>query len=302
MPGLELLLLALLAGAGLLLARDLGGSGRARREEERARLERLGNGAPGHEEPPPPRPGRVERRLRAAGLDVGWPLSAGVALLAAVLAFLAVGTLVPRLPLVAVLAALLAPLGLWLGVLGWGRRRARRFEARLAEAVGFMVAALEAGQNRVKSFASAAESSDGMVARELRGVTRRLDLGMEIQPAMQPILDGYDSPGVRLFVQTVVAKWRLGGDLAPVLASVARVLRERLHVRLRLRRQLAGARLSAVLIALLPYLAIPLFLKVFPELIDQLVSHPLGPRLLVTAILLQVAGFLWLRRIFRMEL
>ncbi len=297
----ELLLLVLLAVAAVFLARGLLGDQR-RRQRDRAHLDHLTNTVrEDADEPVSPR-GPLGRQLRAAGLAIGWPTFAAAIVLAAVLAFLLAGWLAPQLPQLAPAAAALAIVACWVAVSAWAKWRARRFETHLADAVGFMVAALEAGQNATQAFGSAGLSAEGAVVREFARVNRRLELGMDIQPALQPMLDGYDSPGTRLFVQTLIAKWRLGGELAPVLASVARLLRERLRTRLRVRRQLAGARLSAVLIALLPYFSIPLFLRFYPNLISRLVSHPAGPQLLLAGVLLQLAGFLWLRRIFRMEL
>lgn len=296
-----LLLLAVL----VLLAVSVGFERlRRRRQDRRDRqsLDRLRPAEPelGEERFEPLGP--VERRLRAAALPVG-PLAFWGA--SALLAMLAAGgllTLLPAVPVAAICGGLLVFNLPWTFAGTWGRRRAARFEAGLADALGFMVGSLEAGENPLQAFASAAEASEGAVRRELGEVAHRLRFGMSIQRALRPIVEGYDSEGVRLFAQSVAAKWQAGGDLVPILQSVARIVRERLAVRLHLRSHLAGARVVAVMIAVLPYAVIPVYLWRMPSMIDRLLNHPLGPSLLTIAVLLQVVGWLWLGRILRIEL
>ena len=125
---------------------------------------------------------------------------------------------------------------------------------------------------------------------------------MNVRRALQRIDLGYDCEGVRLFTRTVIAKWQAGGDLAPVLETVNQVLRERIRIRWRLDSQMSGARLAQMLTALMPYVLIPFFLWQRPDWIDRLRDHPLGPKLFFGAVVVQILGLLWMRRIMRIEL
>ncbi len=244
----------------------------------------------------------LERKLRAAGLPIG-PLTFVAAVLLGLVAVVVL--LLAEFPNLAVAAIAGGGLALylpwaWLGSLG--RWRARRFEARLGEALGFMVGSLQAGENPTQAFASVAEASTGAIRREFGEVAHRLELGMPIRRALSRITEGYDAEGVRLFAQSLIAKWEVGGDLAPLLESVGRIVRDRIQVRLRLLSQLGGARVTAVGVALLPYAVIPIFLWKLPSMIHRLFDHPLGPPLLVVAVLLQIVSWMWLGRILRIEL
>jgi Flp pilus assembly protein TadB len=114
--------------------------------------------------------------------------------------------------------------------------------------------------------------------------------------------EGYDSEGLRIFSQTLIAKWDVGGDLAPVLLRVSRVMRDRLALKMRLRSELAGARLGALIVSVLPYLLLPVLLWRRPEWLRSLLEHPVGLQLLLAAILMQLLGVLWLRQILRSDL
>ncbi len=247
--------------------------------------------------------GLVVRRLRAAGLRRLHPLVylASSAVLG-VLALLGLRRLVSGMPVAAAIGGGLAVYIQWLLVKTWGKRRARRFEAKLADAVGFMVGALTAGENLSQAFASTAETAQGVARKEFKEVAHRLRLGMPIRQALRRMEQGYDCEGTRLFTRTVIAKWQAGGDLAPVLDNVGQVIRERLKIRWRVQSHMAGARVAVGMSAAIPYLLIPFFLWQRPDWIARLRDDPLGPKLLLSAVLVQIVGLLWMRRILRIEL
>jgi Flp pilus assembly protein TadB len=164
-----------------------------------------------------------------------------------------------------------------------------------------MVSALFAGEGLEAALRSAADASAPMVAAELNEIGDRLEVGMEMEQAVSRMAESRDSEGVRLFTRTLVAKIQSGGDLAPVLKSVAQIMRDRIRMRLRLQAQMAGARLAAIMIAILPYVLLPVFLWRRPEWLSSLFGHPFGVQLFIAAILLQIVGFLWLRRLMRVE-
>lgn len=295
------LLLSLLAVAVYLVV-DLFRQQRSQRQQAEA-LERL---QPDTEpdrpfEREPERPGAVERRLRAAGVAWGTTTYYSAMIVVAILAFLLFLELLPGQLLAAALASLVILWISWSLLGSWARHRATAFEEKLADAVGYMTSALEVGENPTGALASAANSAEGAVSRELAQVVTRLEAGTAIRPAMWPMAASYDSEGLRLFSQTLIAKWTAGGDMAPILRSITRIIHDRLAMRLRLRSELAGARLSAVLVAMMPYALIPVLLWRRPEWIGSLIRHPLGLQLLVAAVLLQLVGFIWLWRIMRIE-
>lgn len=244
----------------------------------------------------------LRRRLLVAGLDVHPAFYLAGLAVAAGAVFVLVRGLLPQTPIPAFVAALFAAYGPDAAVRSWGRFRAQRFEKRLVDAIDHMVSALAGGENATQALASAAAAAEEPVRSELREVLDRLDLGMPIDRALARIVEGYDSEGTRIFIRTLSAKMRAGGNLAPVLKSVNRIIRERLKLRLKLQGQLSGAQFSAIAIAILPYTLLPFYVWRKPDWIARLLDHPLGPQLLFFAFLLQVFGFLWLRRILRMEL
>ncbi len=302
---LELLLLLLALVAIAAFGLDLG-RGWLRNRRQREHLERLAEGSADDsgtaaDDRLAVPPGRVERRLRAAGIGIGPAVVASALVLLAVLIGLGVLRAFPGAFFAAALAAFLAVALPWSLLGAWARWRVGRFEEKLVDAVGFMASALEAGENPLGALATAADAAEPPAAAALDGVVRQLAAGSSIERALTLVIRGYDSEGTRLFTQTLIAKWRAGGDLAPILQRVAQLMRERLAMRLRLKSEMAGARISAVIVAVLPYCVLPVMLWRRPDWIRVFFEHPLGTRMIFVALLLQLLGFLWLRRLFRIE-
>jgi len=247
-------------------------------------------------------PGAIERRLRGAGVEVS-PLAAIVAfLLIALAVMLAMANVSTRLIWAAPLAGLVA---LWViaSLLNeTARQRSWRFENRLVDAIDLMVGALSAGLAPIDAIANAAEGSLEPVRRELREVAGALRASVPIDRAVSGMQARYDSESVRIFAQLLIAKWETGGPLAPALQAVSRTMRQGLRLRGQLRAHISGAQTGAIVMALIPYLLIAFFIWTRPQSLALVWNFAWGPQLFVGAILLQIAGFAWLRHILRIEL
>ena len=179
--------------------------------------------------------------------------------------------------------------------------RCRHFETQLVDATDLMNAAVQAGLNAHGAIETASLSGPATVRKELAEVLGRLDLGLPIEQALSRMRERYDCEGTRLLTQALVVKWHDGTDFRSLLRAVSALLHERLKLRRQVESQLSGARYAALFAGALPYLLIPVFLWRQPEWLDVLLEHPQGVTLLLSAALCQVAGFVWLRRILRMQ-
>lgn len=247
-------------------------------------------------------PGFVERRLLAAGLGISPAIAAGMLVLIGILVALLVVTLSPGLYWAGPLAGIAVAWLIWSTLIEAARQRAWRFESLLVDAIDLTVGALSAGQTPTEALASGAEGAMDPVRAELRELAAQLRGSVPIERAVQRMVRGYDSESVRIFTQLLIAKWEVGGPLAPALQSVTKTMRHSVSLRAKLYTHVAGAQTAAIIVAILPYLLIAIFAWKRPEALTIVWALPWGPQLFVTAIFLQLAGFVWLRRILRIEL
>lgn len=269
---------------------------RQRREEDM--VERLAGDEA--DAPPSVDRGRMDRRLRAAGLPgpAEAYLFAG-SLVAAAVSLLLLG-LLPAVPLIAVVGFALALYVEWEVVAGLARRRASRFEQQLIDAIDLMAGILDAGGSLTQSLRQAGSASEQPLRGEFEEAVNRLGLGMSIERALAQMVERYDGEGVRLFSQALAAKLEVGGELSPLLRSINETLRDRARLQRQLRAQLAGARLTAIVVVILPYVLAPVLAWLQPGWFAPLFTS-LGSALLLLAVMLQIVGILWLWHILERE-
>lgn len=224
-----------------------------------------------------------------------------IALLLSLVVLLVTLELAPGAIVVAVIAAIVFFLALQRLIEGYCEWQTQRFEEQLVDSIDVMTAALVAGASPLKALEAAARWSEGRTKRELQEVLRRLELGLDIEQALDRIINVYDSEGARLFAQALRAKWQIGGDLAEILTATNRIVRERNKMRIQAAGQLSGIRNASLFVACMPHVMYVLLLILQRPWIASIHADPVGQRLLYAALALQVLGFLWLSRILKFQ-
>lgn len=298
-PTLSDMILLLIAVVGLVFVVATAAIAHFRRQQQ-AVPGTNGTEGSGSELPEPA--DRLTRHLRAAGVGASPVLFVVLVLAAAFGSALFLLELFGGMLLPAVLAFVLVGWLLYNIVVELGRYRALKFEERLVDAVDLMVGALRSGESPTQALSTAAKASEAPVRTEFEETVQRLGIGLGFSQAASRMLERYDGEGVRMFVSTLSTKWAAGGDLAPVLRTVAQIMRDRIRNRLRLQSQLAGARLASFFVAISPYVILLAFHWRNPGWIERLLEHPAGPPMLFMAVCMQIIGFLWLHRLMRVEL
>ncbi len=247
-------------------------------------------------------PSRLKAQLDTLNLGIK-PLVM-VATVSAVCAciWLSILELFPQRPWVAAIAAgtvlviilfAINDLSLWLR---------RRFEEQLVDALDLIHAAVVGGLAPRQALITAAKVSPKSLKKEFNDVVMRLDYGLSVHKAVEPMQRRYNTQGVRLFTQALVAKWHSGSDFGLMVKSVGDLMRDQIKLRKLIVGQLSGARYAAVLTGLLPYLLVPLFLWKQPDWFAPLYENPNGANYVLGGVVLQLLSFLWLRRLLRTEI
>lgn len=180
-------------------------------------------------------------------------------------------------------------------------RRVLRFEEQFPEALALISRALKAGHTFTTGLAMVAEEMPVPIGPEFRLLYDQQNYGMPMPDALKEFARRIPLLDARFFVTAVLIQRESGGNLAEVLDNIATVIRDRFRVKRQIRVISAHARMTGmVLVGVPPALAFALFLM-NPGHWDTLTGSPLGVRLIVAAIALQVTGTLIIRRMIRLE-
>lgn len=247
------------------------------------------------------KPSQLGNQLATLNLDITPLMLLGMLSTLSVCVLLSFLEIFPNRPWVAAIAGL-ACLVLSLFILAdVSQLLRRRFEEKLVDALDLIHAAVGGGLPPRQALLVAARGAAKPVQRQLTELVMRLDYGLSVERAVAPLLKRYNSEGVRLFCQALIAKWHSGSDFGLMVKSVNELMRDQLRLRSLLTSQLSGARYAAIFTGLLPYLLVPLFLWKEPNWFAPLHQNPNGANYLLGAIFLQLVAYLWLRRLLRTE-
>jgi tight adherence protein B len=177
----------------------------------------------------------------------------------------------------------------------------RAVREQLAEGVGVIASGLRSGRSLAQSVELAAGELPTPLGPSLRRVADRVALGEPLEEAIDAWAVQVGGPDARVAAAVLGLHRRTGGALAAALDGLAATLRERRSAARELRSLTSQARLSALILGLLP-IGFFVFLSVVAR--DDLrlaIATPIGSGAVILGFTLQGLAYLWIRRLLRVE-
>lgn len=194
-----------------------------------------------------------------------------------------------------------AGLGPYLHVRRARTLRLRAFEEQFPEAIDLIARSLRAGHTFTAGLGIAAEEIPAPVGPEFRRVYDEQNFGMALQDALRAMAHRVPVLDARFFVTAVLTQREAGGNLAEVLDNLSRVMRERFKVKRQIRVVSAHGRITAWVLSMLPPALAAVLFAVSPQFIRVLADDPLGVKLAIGAVALQVAGMVIISKLVQVE-
>ena len=207
-----------------------------------------------------------------------------------------------RLWPVAVLAAMLGALLPYIQLTVRRQRRLRAFEGGLPEAIDLLGRAIRAGHPLSSGLKMVADETQEPIAGEFRRTFEEQRFGLPFDDAMMAMADRVTLVDVRILVTAILIQREVGGNLAEVLDNLASVIRARFTIRRQLRTYTAQGRMSGYVLAVLPIAVGTTIYLLNPAYMQVLFDSPLGHFMLVVATVMQIIGFLWIRKIVNIDI
>ena len=176
-----------------------------------------------------------------------------------------------------------------------------RIEQQLPETLDMMSRAMRAGHAFPTALKMVGEEMTGPLAEEFRAVFDEVNFGVAMSDALSGLAARVPSTDLRYFVIAVLIQRETGGNLAELLDSISRIIRERIKLLGQVRVLSAEGRLSAWILSLLPFGAAAMIHLTNPQFLEMLFVDPGGRKMLVGALLLMVCGVFVMRNIIRIR-
>jgi tight adherence protein B len=127
------------------------------------------------------------------------------------------------------------------------------------------------------------------------------NFGLPLREALNEMSERMPILDVRFFVTAVLIQRDTGGNLAEILDNLAHVVRERFKIRRQVRVHTAHGRFTGyVLLALPAALGVALSF-INPDHMRMLFHEHMGQVMLMGAMVMQTVGFIWIRKVIKIE-
>jgi len=244
---------------------------------------------------------RADARLRQAGME----MKVGVFALLS-LSLFAIGTLIGLfLHWPFVLAFLLGALLAFVPFIVVGVKRGRRmkaFTSQFPDALEMFARSLRAGHSFTGAIQLVSQEMPHPLGSEFRQVFDEQNLGVPLREALTGMTRRVDSMDARFFVTAILIQRETGGNLAEIIDKIAHVIRERFRIQGQLKIFTAQARMTGIILSLLP-VGLALAIGVLnPDYLKPLWFDRAGRFMIALAVCMQISGALVIRKIIRIKI
>jgi len=202
---------------------------------------------------------------------------------------------------VAMALAVLVALGPWMYLTIRKNRRLARFEQQLPDALDMIARSLRAGhaftggmQMVVMEFAEPARG-------EFRKTLDEINFGVSYEDALRNMAGRVDCPDLKFFALSVIIQRQSGGNLAEILDKISSLIRERFKLMGKVQALTGEARISAVILSLLPFFMAAAIYVLNRSYLEILFREPIGRIMAGTALAMMLFGMYAMKRMISIK-
>lgn len=186
------------------------------------------------------------------------------------------------------------------------RIQSQKHEQKMLEALPELLElfqySLQAGLTQQQSWKVAVDEAAEPLKSVLLRVSKKMDYHFTLEDVLSDVERETGIDSVKMISTVISVQDKIGGNLTHLLGSISRTLRQQQQIQRDVRVLTSQGRLSGIFIAALWPISFILLQVMSPGYVDVLFTTPLGQFLLVGSLVLEVIGFLIIRRIMSIDL
>ena len=238
----------------------------------------------------------IDLRLESAGLPIRtaeWLLLHVACAVGVSLVFYLLSNFDSPATLFGLLIGFVAP---WIFLSIRQSRREAAFLGQLPDTLQLLAGSLQAGYSLPQAMDSVIREAKPPISTEFNRALIETRLGLPAEEALDGIAARTHSRDFSWIVMAIRIQREVGGNLAELLGTVAETLRERERLLRQIRSLSAEGRISAVILAALPFVFTGYMLIKQPTYLEPLYRTSFGLLISGTGLVLLLVGMEWMRR------
>ncbi|MHB1484101.1 MAG: type II secretion system F family protein [Saccharofermentanales bacterium] len=177
------------------------------------------------------------------------------------------------------------------------KKRMVLFDKQLGDALTIMGNCLRAGFSFNQAIESIAHEMPDPIAKEFTKTLREIKLGLSMEKALVNMVDRLKNNDLELIVSAVLMQRQVGGNLSEILDSISDTIKERLKLKGEIKVLTATGRTSGIVVGLLPVFLMVVLMVLNPDYVSMFFNSTIGRGLVALGVVLEITGFLIVRKI-----
>ncbi|MBO7146272.1 MAG: type II secretion system F family protein [Lentisphaeria bacterium] len=182
------------------------------------------------------------------------------------------------------------------------KQRLKKFNEQLEDALLSISSSLKAGFSINQALEVIASENRKPISVEFSLLIQELRLGVSLDEALNKMSNRLQCQDFELVAVSIMTARQTGGELTATLERLAAVIRERVRITGRIRALTAQGRMQAVIIGLMPLALFLAMMNIAPDMMNAFFKTVPGILCLIAVIILDITGFLVIRKITTIDI
>jgi tight adherence protein B len=179
--------------------------------------------------------------------------------------------------------------------------KTKTFEKQMPECMELLARSMRAGHALPSAIELSSNEIPAPLGMEMKIVYEEQRLGLSMNMALRRMGDRVASQDLQFFITAVLLQSETGGNLAEILENIGYLIRERLKLKGKVQALTAEGRFSALILTLLPFGIFAIINIMNRNYMTTLLNDPIGPTLIVIAMINIGLGIFWLKQIVQIK-
>lgn len=153
-------------------------------------------------------------------------------------------------------------------------RRIARFTSQLPESIEVIVRGVKVGYPFSSALAMVAREMPDPIGTEFGMTADETTFGLDVQVALENLYRRVGQEDLLFLIIAISIQSQTGGKLADILGRLARMIRNRATLRLKVKSLSAEGRLSAVFLSIMPFVLIGIISLIAPNYFGSVINSP----------------------------
>lgn len=182
------------------------------------------------------------------------------------------------------------------------KKRLKKFQSQLGDAINLLSNSLRAGYSYLQSINTVAKDMPEPIGKEFKILLKEMSLGVDSGKALDNLHDRIDSDDLGLMITAIKIQQETGGNLAEILSNISKTIRERIEIQGEIKTLTAQGRISGLVLGLLPVALIGILSIVSGDYISPLFTTTIGRGILIYAVISELIGAFFINKIVDIEI